>query len=200
MTDFDDVSGSCEAIAIEVQGTVMQTSDALYDLARAVCDRYWAKFQMKNRSQAHLPEDKRQLGRFAPFVRRHPANGKIYIRWLNYHPSRTGARGKKVFGVDVPPLKTGHYQPSQFGHLAQVWELDLIIKTEQQLAQIRSLQDHLHDMNVQLKKSQRKYQWQLNSSSNLPINSTAQQIQDEAEKISQLDPLLEQFLNQPGAM
>ena len=53
MTDFDDVSGACEAIAIEVQGTVMQTSDALYDLARAVCDRYWAKFQMKNRSQAH---------------------------------------------------------------------------------------------------------------------------------------------------
>lgn len=68
MTDFDDVSGACEAIAIEVQGTVMQTSDALYDLARAVCDRYWAKFQMKNRSQAHLPEDKRQLGRFAPCV------------------------------------------------------------------------------------------------------------------------------------
>lgn len=107
-----------------------KTSDALYDLARAVCDRYWAKFQMKNRSQAHLPEDKRQLGRFAPFVRRHPANGKIYIRWRNYHPSRTGARGKKVFGVDVPPLKTGHYQPSQFWSSGPSMGVNLIIKTE----------------------------------------------------------------------
>ena len=90
-------------------------------------------------------------------MRRHPANGE------NLHSLagiitrvRTGA-GEKGF-VWTYPIKTGHYQPSQFGHLAQVWELDLIIKTEQQqLAQIRSLQDHLHDMNVQLKNHRGKF-------------------------------------------
>lgn len=199
MTDFDDVSGACEAIAIEVQGTVMQTSDALYDLARAVCDRYWAKFQMKTVARHTSRKTSASLGGLPLSCVGTQQMGKF--TFVGGIITRVGlALGEKGFWCGRTPLKTGHYQPSQFGHLAQVWELDLIIKTEQQLAQIRSLQDHLHDMNVQLKKSQRKYQWQLNSSSNLPINSTAQQIQDEAEKISQLDPLLEQFLNQPGAM
>ena len=78
MTDFDDVSGACEAIAIEVQGTVMQTSDALYDLARAVCDRYWAKFQMKTVARHTSRKTSASLGGL-PFRASAPS------KWENLH-------------------------------------------------------------------------------------------------------------------
>lgn len=149
----------CGDISSRLRTSLIESSEEIEAVAKQVVDRYWLAFRQKNKSQEHLPKDQRMLGRFAPFVRRHPLNQKLYIGWRDYAPRRKGTRGK-VLGETLTPANKIHFKESQFSHKAKLWELQLIIKTEEELRQLRELSESIHKQLVDINKAERVYKWQ----------------------------------------
>ncbi|MBA8782017.1 MULTISPECIES: conjugative transfer protein MobI(A/C) [Aeromonas] len=149
----------CNEIAEPLREALAKASATVAEFAQVIIDRYWQEFRRKNQDQRHLPEDRRQLGRYAPNMRRHKANNKIYFVWRNYQPTRKGTRKGRILGVDIKPAKGLHYTEKQFMAYARPWEFSLIVRTERQLAALRELQEGIHKHIVHLAKCERVFEW-----------------------------------------
>jgi len=184
-------SGVCGDIVGRLRQTLVEASEEVEALARQICDRYWLEFRHKNRSQRHLPAEDRLLGRYGPFVRRHPANMKIYIGWRDYQPTRKGPRSSKTLGVTINPADGIHYRERQFSAKAKLWEMTLINKVERELRQLRELHEGIHVQLVRLKKAERIYEWQTtsNSSEKSPLEQAVETLIEGRMDVEKINPL-----------
>lgn len=187
-------SGVCGDIVGRLRQTLVEASEQIETLAQQICDRYWLEFRHKNRSQRHLPAEDRLLGRFGPYVRRHPANLKLYIGWRDYAPTRAGARSSKTLGVAITPGDGIHYRERQFSAKAKLWEMTLINKVERELRQLRELHEGIHVQLVRFKKAERIYEWKTsnNSSENQPLELAVAALQTSKSELEKINPLEDQ--------
>lgn len=180
----------CSGISTRLKASLMESVDEIEVMAKQICDRYWMVFRAKNRSQNNLPEDQRMLGRYGPFVRRHPSNQKLYIGWRDYAPSRKGVRGR-VLGETMRPSEGIHYRDNQFSAKAKLWELKLIIDAERELRQLRELNEGIHKQLVSINKAERIYSWQ--QAKNVDVKAAIETNQNEllleASALMETNPL-----------
>ena len=184
-------SDVCGDIVGRLRQTLVEASEEVEALARQICDRYWLEFRHKNRSQRHLPAEDRLLGRYGPYVRRHPANMKLYIGWRDYAPTKKGPRSTKTLGVAINPTDGIHYRERQFSAKAKLWEMTLINKVEGELRQLRELHEGIHMQLVRFKKAERIYGWETsnNSSENKPLEQAMATLQESRSELEKINPL-----------
>ncbi|MGL5126658.1 MAG: conjugative transfer protein MobI(A/C) [Aeromonas popoffii] len=184
-------SGVCGDIVGRLRQTLVEASEEVEALARQICDRYWLEFRHKNRSQRHLPAEDRLLGRYGPYVRRHPANMKLYIGWRDYAPTRKGPRSSKTLGVAINPSDGIHYRERQFSAKAKLWEMTLINKVERELRQLRELHEGIHVQLVRFKKAERIYEWETSNSPSekKPLEQAVTTLQESKSEMEKINPL-----------
>ena len=153
------VADNVSEIAEGGQGYAKGVLTELYLRAKKLADDYWAEFTDINRGQYNKPAELRQIGRYGPNVQLHPRNEKIYIEWRSYSPSRTGKR-QKIYGERIRPRRGLNYHPTQFSK-AYPWELERIVKLEEQFQELRTMIEIYHGMNKGLKRFLQKSKQEL---------------------------------------
>lgn len=135
-------------------------SESIFLEVKVLVDLYWTAWKTLNEDQYRLPEQVRQIGRYAPMVYVHKVNEKIYIDWKDWSPRGRGPRKPgTIHGERVKPLNGLSYKDSQFSK-AQPWEFAMIVELEIKFKRYRELIEILHAQKVGLGKFERKHLWQ----------------------------------------
>lgn len=122
--------------------------EQLYEQAQVISKDYHQIWSAENKKVLNAKKmgSNDRTSNLAPFIRKHGANGKVYIYWALW-PRNINKKAKK-FPKQIP-LTEGRYTMAQITKRAQHYEYGRVKLTERKLALIRESINTLHAMKVQ---------------------------------------------------